>query len=328
MRQMLTDPMKVADLILVNRCQPGANKSPWRRQLKAVNPKTNIIFENTDGTSEDGVADEDLPYDMKSAVIEIKDEGIPTFYLDSLDHADRYDRKTVRLVGQAFADRSLPKGYYMFGRMAMTCCANDIQPIGWITQGIQKPSTKAYFRLTAQCKAVDAQGEKMLMLQEARAEIVPPPAEEYLNSTHKMLIHPPDCCKAVGGFVCAFSPPLVFFCFNILTFCTSSVMMILETRPSHYAHVDLLPVPKEELKMKRLLALLMNDCTLRHVRRGGNTQPVRILGASSYCPPIDSYAAAGHSVERRDGSMKDIASAIASRDPNIDIFIFDSKRWA
>ena len=40
MRQMLTDPMKVADLILVNRCQPGANKSPWRRQLKAVNPKT------------------------------------------------------------------------------------------------------------------------------------------------------------------------------------------------------------------------------------------------------------------------------------------------
>ena len=178
---MLTDPMKVADLILVNRCQPGANKSPWRRQLKAVNPKTNIIFENTDGTSEDGVADEDLPYDMKSAVIEIKDEDIPTFYLDSLDHADRYDRKTVRLVGQAFADRSLPKGYYMFGRMAMTCCANDIQPIGWITQGIQKPSTKTYFRLTAQCKAVDAQGEKMLMLQEARAEIVPPPEEEYLN---------------------------------------------------------------------------------------------------------------------------------------------------
>ena len=77
MRQMLTDPMKVADLILVNRCQPGANKSPWRRQLKAVNPKTNIIFENTDGTSEDGVADEDLPYDMKSAVIEIKDEDCP-----------------------------------------------------------------------------------------------------------------------------------------------------------------------------------------------------------------------------------------------------------
>ena len=101
-------------------------------------------------------------------------------------------------------------------------------------------------------------------------------------------------------------------------------MMILETRPSHYAHVDLLPVPKVELKMKRLLALLMMIALLGTFAAAENTQPVRILGASSYCPPIDSYAAAGHSVERRDGSMKDIASAIASRDPNIDIFIFDS----
>ncbi len=181
MRQILTDPMKAADLILFNRCQPGASKSPWRRQIKAVNPRANVLFENTDGTSEDGVADEDLPYDMKAAVIEIKDENIPTFYLDSLDHPDRYDRKTVRLVGQIFPDRSLPRGYYMFGRMAMTCCANDIRPIGWITQGIQKPAAKKYFSMTAQCKAVEAQGEKMLMLQEARTEIVPPPAEEYLN---------------------------------------------------------------------------------------------------------------------------------------------------
>ena len=83
-------------------------------------------------------------------------------------------------------------------------------------------------------------------------------------------------------------------------------------------------LPKEELKMKRLLALLMMIALLGTFAAAENTQPVRILGASSYCPPIDSYAAAGHSVERRDGSMKDIASAIASRDPNIDIFIFDS----
>lgn len=76
--------------------------------------------------------------------------------------------------------------------------------------------------------------------------------------------------------------------------------------------------------MKRLLALLMMIALLGAFAAAENTQPIRILGASSYCPPIDSYAAAGHSVERRDGSMKDIASAIASRDPNIDIFIFDS----
>ena len=44
--------------------------------------------------------------------------------------------------------------------------------------------------------------------------------------------------------------------------------------------------------MKRLLALLMMIALLGTFAAAENTQPVRILGASSYCPPIDSYAAA------------------------------------
>ena len=97
MRQIMTDPMKVSDLVLFNRCDPKASKSPWRRQVKAVNARVNVMFENTDGTSEDGVADEDLPYDMKAAIIDIDDECLPIFYLDSMDHPERYDRKTVRI---------------------------------------------------------------------------------------------------------------------------------------------------------------------------------------------------------------------------------------
>lgn len=181
MRQLMADPMKVADLVLFNRCDPKAEKSPWRRQVKAIAPRVNVMFENTDGTSEDGVADEDLPYDMKAGVIDIDDECLPIFYLDSMDHPDRYDRKTVRFVGQCFQDKQLPKGFYMFGRMAMTCCADDVAPIGWITQGIQKPGGKGYIRLTASCKRVVSGGESMLMLTEVRAEPAPAPKEKYLN---------------------------------------------------------------------------------------------------------------------------------------------------
>ena len=148
MRQIMTDPMKVSDLVLFNRCDPKANKSPWRRQVKAINARVNVLFENSDGTSEDGVADEDLPYDMKAGVIEIADEHIPTFYLDSMDHPDRYDRKTVRLVGQVFSEKGMPKGY---------------------------------IRLTASCKRVTSGGESMLMLTEVRTEPAPKPEEEYLN---------------------------------------------------------------------------------------------------------------------------------------------------
>ncbi len=181
MRQIMSDPMKVSDLVLFNRCDPKANKSPWRRQVKAINARVNVLFENTDGTSEDGVADEDLPYDMKAGVIEIADEHIPTFYLDSMDHPERYDRKTVQLVGQVFSEKGMPKGYYLFGRMAMTCCADDIAPIGWITQGLQRPSTKNYVKMTANCKKVISGDEPMLMLTEVRVENVPAPKEKVLS---------------------------------------------------------------------------------------------------------------------------------------------------
>ena len=181
MRQIMTDPMKVSDLVIFNRCDPKANKSPWRRMVKAVAPRTNVLFENTDGTSEDGVADEDLPYDMKAGIIDIADEHIPTFYIDSMDHPERYDRKTVRLVGQVFSEKGMPKGFYLFGRLAMTCCADDIAPIGWITQGLQRPSTKNYVQMTASCKKVVSGDEPMLLLTEVRVEPAPAPKEKYLS---------------------------------------------------------------------------------------------------------------------------------------------------
>ena len=181
MRQIMSDPMKVSDLVLFNRCDPAANKSPWRRQVKAINPGLNVLFENTDGTSEDGVADEDLPYDMKASVIDIADEYLPIFYLDSMDHPERYDRKTVRFVGQCFNEKSLPKGFVLFGRLAMTCCADDIAPIGWITQGTMRPGAKGFVRLTASCKRVTQGDEAMLMLTEVRTEPAPAPKEKYLS---------------------------------------------------------------------------------------------------------------------------------------------------
>ncbi len=181
MRQMMTDPMKKADLILVNRCRPEHPKSQWRRQMKAINARTNIIFENLDGTTEDGVADEDLPYDMKSAVIEIAEEDFGTFYLDSMEHPQRYDRKTVRLVGQPFPERGLPKGFYLFGRLAMTCCADDVGKIGWVCQGTLRPNAKQFIRLTAQCRAMESGGETIVMLHEVRFEPTHPTKEQYVS---------------------------------------------------------------------------------------------------------------------------------------------------
>ena len=182
MRKQLTDPMKAADLILINRCGPAFNKSGWRKQLRALNPSANILFENPDGTTEDGVTDEDLPYDMKADIIDITDEDFGILYLDAMDHPQRYDGKKLRMVGQAFPDSQFPPGYYLFARYAMTCCANDVAPCGWVCQGSAKPDPKGFIRLTAQCRAVQSpDGQTGLMLRELGTERAAAPKEKYVT---------------------------------------------------------------------------------------------------------------------------------------------------
>lgn len=183
-RTLLTDPMKEADLVLFNRCTDDMPKSQWRRQIRAMNPNTNILFEANDGSSDDGVADEDLPYDMKADVIDISDDQLGIFYIDSLDHPGRYDGKTVRFVGQPFQDNAMPQGFCLFGRMAMTCCANDVAPIGWVTRcAALKPVSRHFYRLTAKCEMKTNGKESVLMLVEQKAEPAPRPRERYLSFT-------------------------------------------------------------------------------------------------------------------------------------------------
>ena len=181
MRKLLTDTMKEADLVLFNRCEPGDGKSGWRRQVRALNPRCNIIFENIDGTTEDGVADEDLPYDMKADIITIPEEDLGTFYIDSMDHPGRYDGKTVRFTGQYFPDQGLPKGYGLIGRLAMTCCADDIARVGWICQYKKMYGASVFVRLTAKCRVMDNGGQEMLMLEEIDSEKGMKPKEPYMT---------------------------------------------------------------------------------------------------------------------------------------------------
>lgn len=183
MRQLMTDPMMNADLVLFNRVEDGMPISSWRRQVRAMNSTTMVLFEFTDGRSDDGVSDEDLPYDMKADVIDITDEQFGIFYLDALDHPSRYDDKVIRIKGQVFADDGVPQGFYRFGRLAMTCCADDIQPVTLLCRGNLKPSKNKWYELTAkaQCVYYKAQDHEMVALMEAETHLTDKPKDEYVT---------------------------------------------------------------------------------------------------------------------------------------------------
>ena len=186
MREFMSDGLKEADLVIFNRCTENTTKSAYRRQVLALNSTTRIFFENTDGTTDDGVGDEDLPYDVKADVIEIGDTQFGIFYLDAMEHPDRYDGKTIRAKGHAFRMKGIPKNTFVFGRHAMTCCVNDIGGIGYLCAYTGKlPDEKAWFTLTAKVEAgysaIHERDAVILVAQDMEAAV--PPEEEivYFN---------------------------------------------------------------------------------------------------------------------------------------------------
>ena len=154
MRKFMADGLQEADQVIFNRCTEETTKSPYRRTVLAMNNTARIFFENTDGSMDDGVADEDLPYDVNAPVIEIGATQFGTFYLDALEHADRYDGKTIHVKGRAFRMKGMPKKCFVFGRHAMTCCADDIGGIGYLckVQG-ELPKENAWIMLPAKVEA-------------------------------------------------------------------------------------------------------------------------------------------------------------------------------
>lgn len=186
MRQFMADGLKEADLVIFNRSNDETPKSSYRRSVLGLNNTVRLFFENVDGTTDDGVSDEDLPYDVKADIVEIGDKDFGIFYLDALEHPDRYDGKTIRARGRAFRMEDMPKNCYVFGRHVMTCCADDIGGIGFLCQYRDNPpATNDWIYLTDKVEAAFSpmHGCDAIVLIEEKAAPAQAPEEElvYFN---------------------------------------------------------------------------------------------------------------------------------------------------
>ena len=186
MRQFMADGIQEADLVIFNRCEADMPKSKWRRATLAMNNTARIFFEHNDGTMDDGVTDEDLPYDVKADPIEIGDTDFGIFYLDAMEHPDRYDGKRIRAKGRAFRMNDMPKHCYVFGRHAMTCCVDDIGGIGFLCRYNEKePDTNDWIYATVKAEASFSplHGRDALIFIEESVSPAEPPEEELVYFT-------------------------------------------------------------------------------------------------------------------------------------------------
>lgn len=131
MKSLVAEQVRKSELIIFNRCD-GLNDqlANFKRSIKAVNPQAEIIFEDENGEINQ-LLEEDLPYDLNQAVIPLDNIGYGIWYLDSMDNLDRYLGKTVKFVGMVLKPKEFPQNYFVPGRMAMTCCADDMAFLGF-----------------------------------------------------------------------------------------------------------------------------------------------------------------------------------------------------
>ena len=92
-----------------------------------------------------------MPFDVEADVIEIEEADYGIWYIDAMDHPEKYDGKTVKFKAMVYKPKGMPKNEFVPGRMAMTCCADDTAFIGYICEDADasKYQTKDWIILTA-----------------------------------------------------------------------------------------------------------------------------------------------------------------------------------
>lgn len=163
MVQQFTD----ADAVIFNRCDDTTPKAAFRRLVKANNRRAQIIYERTDGTI-DNAMEEEMPFDLNSDIVEISEEDYGIWYMDAIDHPEKYKDKTLRFKAIVYRPDEFPTDWFVPGRFAMTCCVDDISFIGFKCHSteIAKYKTRDWIHITAKAKveyAPEYQGKGVVL---------------------------------------------------------------------------------------------------------------------------------------------------------------------
>lgn len=129
MRTMIMEQLFQADVVIFNRCDDSTDKGKYRRNVKALNRKAQLVYERADGTLDE--REEELPFDISGDELDITDADYAIWYMDCMENPKKYEGKKVKYLALVYNPEKLKKGVFVPGRFAMTCCADDVTFIGF-----------------------------------------------------------------------------------------------------------------------------------------------------------------------------------------------------
>lgn len=188
MRSLAVEMYKIAEMVIINRCTAEMPRATWRRSIKAVNRRAQVLFESVDD-DDMGEEDDTLPFDIEGDEIHLEDKDYGIWFVDAMERPEVYDGKTMVMKARVFKSIRLPKGCFVPGRHAMTCCADDIQFIGYLchtnhakSSTIKSLKNKMWVNLTAEVRIEynKEYGEEGPVLYAKRVEAAEPPVDELV----------------------------------------------------------------------------------------------------------------------------------------------------
>ena len=185
MPSMMVEHFKVSQMVIINRCSLETNKRAIRGSIKAVNPSAQIVYESEDDAFYE--MKEEMPFDINADVINIEDDDFGLWYIDMTEHQENYNGKTLKVTGMIQKAPGLPKEFVVFGRFAMTCCADDVQYMGFLCKADswKEYKNKQYVTVTARMeyKYMKEYGEEGPVFYAEEIETAEKPKEElvYFN---------------------------------------------------------------------------------------------------------------------------------------------------
>ena len=184
MGTIMMEKLLNTDMIIFNRCTEELKEQLRKRNLKMLNRRAEIYLEFVDDHSEP--YDSGLPpFDMSQPVLELDDKDSGVWYVDVMDHPERYEGKSVRFRGMVAKSDKFPKGSFVAGRFAMVCCAEDTTFLGMICKGPEhkEVENKDWVEVTAKvkCEYVKLYDGDGPMLYTEKVERCLPPKEELVT---------------------------------------------------------------------------------------------------------------------------------------------------
>ena len=171
MRQKFQDMVGSSDIVIMNRCEESSEMAGYKRSLKLINKNAYFITLGKDGNPVSFV--EELPYKIADEM-KISDDDFGVFYIDTFDNRSRYEGKIVEFNCMTVLSSKLPENTFVAGRLAMTCCANDIQLIGHLCSSDKplKLKNKAWVHLRARIHYLseNEQDEPQIILEYLKSE--------------------------------------------------------------------------------------------------------------------------------------------------------------